>query len=202
MASARLPVTVCYRFPARGRGRGLILMGADGTGSWTLHHTCSSSTTTGRSGTSSPGFSPSTVIASALPRMRAMRGACWRIPRIDLAILDIMMPGEDGLSLCRDLRAKSDAAGDHADRHGRGDGSHRRAGGGRRRLSAEAVQPAGTAGAHQGGPAADRAAAARRRGIARRDAVLLGLDAGHGAAAADLARRSSRSISQPASTTC
>jgi two-component system, OmpR family, response regulator len=27
--------------------------------------------------------------------------------RIDLAILDIMMPGEDGLALCRDIRAKS-----------------------------------------------------------------------------------------------
>ena len=27
--------------------------------------------------------------------------------RIDLGILDIMMPGEDGLSLCRDLRANS-----------------------------------------------------------------------------------------------
>lgn len=27
--------------------------------------------------------------------------------RIDLMILDIMMPGEDGLSLCRDMRAKS-----------------------------------------------------------------------------------------------
>jgi two-component system OmpR family response regulator len=27
--------------------------------------------------------------------------------RIDLVVLDVMMPGEDGLSLCRDLRAKS-----------------------------------------------------------------------------------------------
>lgn len=27
--------------------------------------------------------------------------------RIDLVILDLMLPGEDGLSLCRDLRARS-----------------------------------------------------------------------------------------------
>ncbi len=26
---------------------------------------------------------------------------------IDLVVLDLMLPGEDGLSLCRDLRAKS-----------------------------------------------------------------------------------------------
>jgi two-component system OmpR family response regulator len=43
--------------------------------------------------------------------------------RIDLAILDIMMPGEDGLSLCRRLRARGDipvlmvtARGDDIDR--------------------------------------------------------------------------------------
>jgi two-component system OmpR family response regulator len=43
--------------------------------------------------------------------------------RIDLAILDIMMPGEDGLSLCRRLRARGDipvlmvtAKGDDIDR--------------------------------------------------------------------------------------
>ncbi|GAB6053862.1 response regulator [Magnetospira thiophila] len=28
--------------------------------------------------------------------------------RFDIVVLDVMMPGEDGLSLCRDLRAKSD----------------------------------------------------------------------------------------------
>jgi two-component system, OmpR family, response regulator len=28
--------------------------------------------------------------------------------RIDLIVLDLMLPGEDGLTLCRDLRAKSD----------------------------------------------------------------------------------------------
>src|SRR5579859_1202206 len=43
--------------------------------------------------------------------------------RIDLVLLDLMLPGEDGLSLCRDLRAKSTipiimltAKGDEVDR--------------------------------------------------------------------------------------
>lgn len=31
----------------------------------------------------------------------------WQRERYDLLILDLMMPGEDGLSLCRDLRARS-----------------------------------------------------------------------------------------------
>lgn len=34
---------------------------------------------------------------------RALEGA-----RFDLVVLDLMLPGEDGLTLCRDLRAKSD----------------------------------------------------------------------------------------------
>jgi two-component system OmpR family response regulator len=43
--------------------------------------------------------------------------------RVDLVVLDLMMPGEDGLTLCRDLRAKSNlpvvmltARGDELDR--------------------------------------------------------------------------------------
>ena len=44
--------------------------------------------------------------ATAVPDGRAM----WQAldaGRIDLIILDLMLPGEDGLTLCRDLRAKS-----------------------------------------------------------------------------------------------
>jgi two-component system, OmpR family, response regulator len=37
---------------------------------------------------------------------RAMRAALERA-RFDLVVLDLMLPGEDGLTLCRDLRAKS-----------------------------------------------------------------------------------------------
>ncbi len=53
---------------------------------------------------------------------REMRAA-MNPARPDLVILDLMLPGEDGLSLCRDLRAASDlpvimltARGDEADR--------------------------------------------------------------------------------------
>jgi two-component system, OmpR family, response regulator len=45
--------------------------------------------------------------ARAVPDGRAMRAAMER-ETFDLIVLDLMMPGEDGLSLCRDLRARSD----------------------------------------------------------------------------------------------
>jgi two-component system, OmpR family, response regulator len=45
--------------------------------------------------------------ARAVPDGRTMRAALER-EAFDLIVLDLMMPGEDGLSLCRDLRARSD----------------------------------------------------------------------------------------------
>jgi two-component system OmpR family response regulator len=39
------------------------------------------------------------------PQMRAVLASA----RIDLVVLDLMLPGEDGLSLCRDLRARKSA---------------------------------------------------------------------------------------------
>lgn len=44
--------------------------------------------------------------ASAVADGRGMREALAR-NRVDLLILDLMLPGEDGLALCRDLRAQS-----------------------------------------------------------------------------------------------
>ena len=68
---------------------------------------------------------------------------------IDLIVLDLMLPGEDGLSICRRLRAANDSHADHhADRQGRRRRPHRRPRGRRRRLPAQAVQPARTAGPH------------------------------------------------------
>ena len=59
-----------------------------------------------------------TVAANATEARRAIKTA-----GIDLVILDVMMPGEDGLSLCRDLRTNTDlpiimltALGEEADR--------------------------------------------------------------------------------------
>ena len=43
-----------------------------------------------------------TTVADGRQMRQVLDGA-----RVDLVILDLMLPGEDGLSLCRDLRAKS-----------------------------------------------------------------------------------------------
>ena len=47
------------------------------------------------------GFRVSTA-ADGKAMRKALEGS-----RIDLVILDLMLPGEDGLTLCRELRAKS-----------------------------------------------------------------------------------------------
>jgi two-component system, OmpR family, response regulator len=45
--------------------------------------------------------------AKAVADGKAMWAACARA-RFDLIVLDVMLPGEDGLTLCRELRAQSD----------------------------------------------------------------------------------------------
>src|SRR3954462_3808350 len=47
--------------------------------------------------------------ATAVADGAAMWAALAR-GKIDLIVLDLMLPGEDGLSLCRQLRAESDTA--------------------------------------------------------------------------------------------
>ena len=70
--------------------------------------------------------------------------------RIDLILLDLMLPGEDGLSLCRALRAEIAHSDHHAHRQGRGGRPGDRPGDGRRRLSAETVRQPRTGRAHHG----------------------------------------------------
>ena len=60
--------------------------------------------------------------------------------RIDLILLDLMLPGEDGLSLCRDASRGIEHPDHHADRQGRGGRPRHRPGDGRRRLPLEAFR--------------------------------------------------------------
>ena len=69
---------------------------------------------------------------------------------IDLIVLDINMPGEDGLSALRALRAGNDVPVIMLTAAGEVIGPHRRPRNGRRRLSRQTGRPARTRGAHQG----------------------------------------------------
>lgn len=67
-------------------------------------------------------FEKNGMRATAVADARGMRGVL-RTARPDLIVLDLMLPGEDGLSLCRDIRAHSNlpivmltARGDETDR--------------------------------------------------------------------------------------
>jgi len=84
-----------------------------------------------------------TTAADATEARRHLKGGLF-----DLIVLDIMMPGEDGLSLCRSL-ARRRVLPNHFSYGGcGGHGSHHRPRVGRRRLCHEAVQPEGTSGPH------------------------------------------------------
>ena len=70
--------------------------------------------------------------------------------RPDLLVLDLMLPGEDGLSICRRLHASGGPPIIMLTAQGRGHRPRARARDRRRRLRDEAVQPARAAGAHPG----------------------------------------------------
>ena len=67
---------------------------------------------------------------------------CSRRAAFDAVLLDVMMPGIDGLEVCKRIRAKSNIPVAHAHREGRRDGPRRRPRARRRRLHREALQPA------------------------------------------------------------
>ena len=62
---------------------------------------------------------------TAVPDGKEMRRVMER-SHVDLVVLDLMLPGEDGLSLCRELRGPLAGADHHAHRPRRGRGSHHR----------------------------------------------------------------------------
>ena len=107
-------------------------------------------------------LSEQSYVVDTVPDGAAMDRSLAR-ERYDLMVLDLMMPNEDGLAICRRLRAKGEmmpiimltAKGDEVDRIvGLEMGA---------RLSAQAVQSARAGGAHPGcvAPAGARLAAGR-----------------------------------------
>ena len=105
----------------------------------------------------------------------------------DLVVLDLMLPGLDGLEVCRRIQQRPPRAGADAHRPRRRDRPGRRPGGRRRRLPHQAVQHARAGGAGAGAAAPGRRP--RRRGTSarpppRRRSRSTSTDAGVSASAA------------------
>ena len=69
---------------------------------------------------------------------------CIETTKIDLALLDVMLPDMDGFTLCRKDSGKAPVPHHHADRQNRGRGQDHRLNTGGRRLYHQAVQSAGS----------------------------------------------------------
>ena len=104
-------------------------------------------------------------VVTAADGPSALAAVARRVP--DLALLDIMLPGVDGIELTRRFQREHDLPG-HP-RHGahRRDRPPHRSRGRRRRLHHQAVQPARGRRARQGGAAPGRARRPRRDGRGR-----------------------------------
>ena len=90
----------------------------------------------------------------------------------DLMVLDVMMPGQDGVSLTAELRDRDRPADPAADRARRDRGPGQGAVGRRRRLSGQAVRPARAAAQDRDHPAARRPGRAGRPAAALRPVRL------------------------------
>ena len=96
---------------------------------------------------------------------------------VDLVLLDLMLPGKNGLEVCKALRASSGVADHHGHRPRRGDRPAAGPRAGRRRLHLQALQPPRGRRAREGGPAPGEArraprggrCEARRGGVSRDD---------------------------------
>ena len=112
--------------------------------------------------------------------------------RFDLIVLDIMMPGEDGLTVCRRLREASRTPGHILNRSIRRNRLRRGPRTRRRRLHQQARSSQGTTRARQCGPASHRGRDQERESapdcLLRICGVATGRRAAHGAQSARSAR--------------
>ena len=109
---------------------------------WKPLRTSSSSTTRPTSAIRWRAISPRRACASRPPTAGRRCAGSLKTSAIDLVVLDIMMPGEDGLSLCRMLRETTDIPVILLTAHVGRNRPRRRPRDRRRRLRGQAVQPA------------------------------------------------------------
>ena len=150
-----------------GSARTRTTLARDGPPAAKLPRTCLSSTTTSRSRPRCGGRWSTRACGSASPATASARWSRRASDPPDLVVLDLMLPGLDGLTVCEQLRARAGRhARAHADRprrHGRPGARARRRS---RRLPGQAVRLRGAAGPGTGAAAAPEPAARLTRGSA------------------------------------